>query len=184
MFSYPLKLDNTWFDSVLNELTPAQTNWLFEVGSLTAKLKSQSQHFEVKVLSEVTQLLSSEQAEILGVSVQQALFREVILYCDGIAQVYAQSWIPLAYQNQHSQSLTSLGSKPLGEMIFKDPNLTRNTIEIAKFTQQHGIAALCQYLELKLESCWGRRSVFSLQQQKLLVCEIFLPGSLIETSQI
>lgn len=182
VLDYPLTLDNNWFDFALDELNETERNWLFETSSLTARLKLNSQYFEVKVLSEVVQDLTFEQAEILKVDVQSALFREVILYCDNKPQVYAQSWIPLEEQRLQSHDLGSLGTKPLGEQIFKDPSIKRENIEIAKFDETHPVANVAQMLELEALNSWGRRSVLSLASQKLLVCEIFLPGSFLETT--
>jgi len=181
VLDYPLTLDNNWFDFVLDELNETQISWLFETSSLTARLKLNSQYFEVKVLSEIVQNLTLEQANILNVAKQSALFREVILYCDDQPQVYAQSWIPLETQQLPSHNLASLGTKPLGEQIFKDPSIERDIIEIAKFDASHPVAQVAQILGLPELNNWGRRSVLSLAKQKLLVCEIFLPGSFLET---
>jgi chorismate--pyruvate lyase len=181
VLDYPLTLDNNWFDSVIDELNEIERNWLFETSSLTARLKQNSQYFEVKVLSEIVQDLTLEQADLLKVDVQSALFREVVLYCDNKPQVYAQSWIPLDKQQLLNHNLGSLGEKPLGEQIFKDPSIKRDIIEIAKFSAEHPIANVAKMLDLDELNSWGRRSVLSLASQKLLVCEIFLPGSFLET---
>lgn len=181
VLDYPLTLDNNWFDSVIDELNETEINWLFETSSLTARLKQNSQYFEVKVLSEIVQKLTLEQAGILKVDIQSALFREVILYCDNKPQVYAQSWIPLDEQQLSNHNLGTLGTKPLGEQIFKDPSINRDIIEIAKFNAMHPIANVAKMLDLDELNNWGRRSVLSLASQKLLVCEIFLPGSFLET---
>jgi len=181
VLDYPLTLDNNWFDSVLDELNETERNWLFETSSLTARLKQNSQYFEVKVLSEIVQDLTLEQADLLKVDKQSALFREVVLYCDNKPQVYAQSWIPLDKQQLLNHNLGSLGEKPLGEQIFKDPSIKRDIIEIAKFSAEHPIANVAKMLDLDELNSWGRRSVLSLASQKLLVCEIFLPGSFLET---
>ena len=181
VLDYPLTLDNNWFDSVIDELNETEINWLFETSSLTARLKQNSQYFEVRVLSEIVQKLTLEQADILKVDIQSALFREVILYCDNKPQVYAQSWIPLDEQQLSNHNLGTLGTKPLGEQIFKDPSINRDIIEIAKFSAMHPIANVAKMLDLDELNNWGRRSVLSLASQKLLVCEIFLPGSFLET---
>jgi len=181
---YPLTLDNNWFDFVPDELNETESNWLFETSSLTARLKLNSKYFEVKVLSEIVQYLTLTQASILKVDVQPALFREVILYCDDKPQVYAQSWIPLEVQKLQSHNLASLGTKPLGEQIFKDPSIERDIIEIAKFDVSHPVAKVAEMLGLSELNSWGRRSVLSLAQKKLLVCEIFLPGSFLETKAL
>ena len=66
---------------------------LFEQHSLTAKLKSRAQLFSVKVLSEQVFNLSQEQQKLLNCTASSALNREVLLMCDEIPMVYAQSWL-------------------------------------------------------------------------------------------
>ncbi len=174
MHNFPLSLENTWLDVIPKELTKLQHEWLFETGSLTQKLKQKCTHFYLKVLSEVTSILTAEQAKILDIAIQPALFREVLLFCDEQPHIYAQSWIPLGLGENH---LTQMGNMPLGERIFKEPNLTRHAISVAKFEKNHPISQLACNLGLGAEICWARRSVFSIDEQRLLVCETFLPGS-------
>ncbi|WP_350609556.1 chorismate lyase, partial [Pseudoalteromonas sp. 41-MNA-CIBAN-0057] len=81
----------------------AEQEWLFEPHSLTAKLKSQSQRFAVKVLSEQKVNLSQPQQALLSNEVNTVLNREVLLLCDDKPVVYAQSWLPISNNNTNNQ---------------------------------------------------------------------------------
>ena len=50
-----------------------------------------------------------------------------------------------------------IGNKPLGEILFTDPNILREPIEVTFHNDT-----------------WGRRSVFVLYNSRILVSEFFL----------
>lgn len=178
MFEYPLSLESHWLHQANWPLTESQQQWLFGTGSLTAKLKEATEQFSVEVLSEKRQLLTQQQAQSCGLEVREVLIREVLLIGDGQAQVYAQSWIPTQLL-KNDLSLAALGNKPLGEYLFQHADLIRNTIEITQYSAAHPIAQLANTFNLPVAACFGRRSVFSLAEYKIMVCEVFLPKSVL-----
>ena len=175
MITYPLSISANWqCASSVSGLSCVKQQWLFEPSSLTAKLKSKSKTFSVKVLSEQLFTLSPKQQALLGCSTQIAINREVILLCDNTPMVYAQSWLP---KGDKSNPLHNMGERPLGDVIFKNPALKRTDIEVATFNLSHSIQQLLAQLNLPNTELLGRRSVFSLHEYKFLVCEVFLPGA-------
>ncbi|SFT83635.1 chorismate lyase [Pseudoalteromonas sp. DSM 26666] len=177
MITFPLSLSADWQStSQVCGLSSAEQEWLFEPHSLTAKLKSQSQRFAVKVLSEQKVNLSQPQQALLSNEVNTVLNREVLLLCDDKPVVYAQSWLPISSNNTNNQ-LHNMGERPLGDVIFQDPALKRTDIEIARFDDNHSLQSLVSELNLPNRSLLGRRSVFSLHDYQFLVCEVFLPGA-------
>jgi len=82
------------------------------------------------------------------------IVREVSLYGDNQPVVFARSVIP---KNAKTDSIMRIGNKPLGEILFTDPNTLREPIEV---TFQNDI--------------WGRRSVFVMNNSRILVSEFFL----------
>lgn len=170
-------LQANWQKPAAFTLTPAQSSWLLETDSLTARLKSKSSHFHLRLLSEV----ESELPVLLQLKLQlrlqsdlanteRAVLREVILNCDQQAMVYAQSWLPHSTL-QAIAPLAELGEQPLGEFIFRHPALQRGPIELARLeSQKLRLNDACPQAEI-----WARRSVFLLDQHPLLVVEAFLP---------
>ncbi len=177
MQNFPLSIACNWQTRAEAKLPENPlASWLFETGSLTERLRSHSERFDVEVMNEIRQPVEAQQREILGTQAQTLLNREVLLICDGQPMVYAQSWIPEGAR-VGAQGLDKLGSRPLGEVIFSDKNLTRQAIEVGCFEREHDVARLSRSLKLPDQTLWGRRSVFMLPEENILVCEIFLPRS-------
>jgi chorismate--pyruvate lyase len=164
------QLDASW-QSAGQLVLPAQLEpWLISQGSLTALLKSRCQAFRLELVTEHWQALP----DFLQQRWQQVegLKRDVILWCDDKACVYAQSWLPESTLEQ-MQPLARLGAQPLGEYIFQHASLERGAIEVALLEPGLLLPVVGRQQQL-----WARRSIFSVQQQPLLVQEIFLPGVL------
>ncbi|GAA59205.1 chorismate--pyruvate lyase [Pseudoalteromonas sp. BSi20652] len=179
MTTFPISLSANWqCTSKVGGLSSSEREWLFEPHSLTAKLKSRAQIFSVKVLSEQVFNLTVEQKVLLNCKASSALNREVLLLCDNIPMVYAQSWLPDNQRsNQLKNPLHNMGERPLGDVIFQNSDLVRKGIEVARFDTQHSIQQLAEQLNLPAQKLLGRRSVFSLKDYNFLVCEVFLPGA-------
>jgi chorismate lyase len=177
VITFPVSLSANWqCTSLISDLSPCEQEWLFEPHSLTAKLKSRAQHFSVQVLSEQQFQLTPAQQQLLACKENTALNREVLLLCDEQPVVYAQSWLPSTVSGVKNQ-LHNMGERPLGDVIFQHPDLSRTDIEIARFDTQHPLQKLVAHLNLPQQTLLGRRSLFSLKNYKFLVCEVFLPGA-------
>ena len=177
MPTYPLSLEAHWQDVTDVDLPQSLLDWLIEPNSLTKRLKSHCQRFTVEVLSEQIFDASAHVSELFKAHSQQVRVREVVLFCDTHPMVYAQSWIPEQPQLQANIDLRHLGDKPLGEVIFQDPKLSRQQIQIADFSDNGDVARLCANYQLPCQPLWGRRSRFDLTGQQIMVCEVFLPGA-------
>jgi len=96
--------------------------------------------------------------------------------CDNQPVVYARTVTP----RTNPPWLAKLGKKPLGSVLFADKSMQRTEMEIARLEPGQLLYRLAtQHLpknEATHNTIWGRRSVFYLSGQPLLVCEIFLPG--------
>ncbi len=156
---------------------PGIKRWLCDKGSLTAGLKALApDDFRVRVLAQGWgKPLLSEQ-KLLGMgSGEMAIVREVELLCGGEPWVFARTLIPARSLRGAARRLTFLGDRPLGEVLFADPQLRRGEIQMARITPRHKIFSRATR---HLDSCgeiWGRRSLFRLAGKPLLVNEIFLP---------
>ena len=153
--------------------------WLFDQGSLTRRIIQNCQHgFRVEVLSQKWQRPLLNEALRLGVAPEQrALLREVLLYCGDTPWVFARSVLPRKTLTGPRQVLAKLGSRPLGEILFSDPAIVRDELEVARISRdQRMFACATQHLQSMPEYVWGRRSVFYLHGKPLLVNEVFLPS--------
>lgn len=107
----------------------------------------------------------------------RALIRTVQLLCDGQPWIYARTIIPVTSLRGKLRRLAHLGSRPLGAMLFADPGMRREVVELARIKPGQPLYAdaSCRIRQRPGE-IWGRRSVFRIAGKPLLVSEIFLPG--------
>jgi chorismate lyase len=148
-------------DKTMRARVPAPLwSWLTETGSLTQRLKMHCRGvFDLVVLDERDEPLSEADAALVGLEPgAPARVREVQLCCDGVPCIYARSLLPYLTLHGAGGALDGLGKRPLGDALFAYPDMARGPIEVSEGAE------------------WGRRSVFRLAGQPVLVAEYFLPG--------
>lgn len=163
----------TWQQPSTNNWSALARDWLFDPSSLTAKLKSHCQQFQVQLLGQREAPLLADEQAWLGPQ-ESCIVREVILWCDGQPWVFARSVFPFSALAQQQLRLEDLGTKPLGEHLFKQPDLTRSALEISSFSPTTKVGKLHQQLGFGPATLWGRRSRFTAAGQHVLVAEVFL----------
>lgn len=164
--------------------------WLFDSGSLTERLKKTfPEPFQVMVLFHDWGQ-AQEDEQLLLDAAGRTLVREVVLHCHGVPLVFARSIIPEHTISQGNDDLLCLGTRPLGAHLFANPALKRGPFQQIKLSVPELKA---RYLEvfsgMPQDDLWGRRSVFQLNAQPLLVSEFFLPNflsqlALVEAKQL
>jgi chorismate--pyruvate lyase len=166
---------------LISHVPVAMAPWLFDKGSLTRRILLHCENkFRVEVLSQQWQRPLLNEALRLGVHPEHfALIREVLLYCGEEPWVFARSVLPRKTLTGPHRFLSKLGNRPLGEILFSDPNIRRDALEVACIKQgQRMFNCATQSLKQVPESVWARRSVFYLHKKSLLVNEVFLPAIL------
>ncbi len=158
---------------------PLLHEWLQDTGSLTARLIAQSQgRFSVEVLLQGFGKIRLDERHALMLNKQRLnkhqaiLIREVILYGNNQPWIFARSLLPLSSLTGRLRQLRKTSRKPLGAFLFKQPQLQRSAIEIARINPKHHYLPKQFHLN---QPVWGRRSVFFVDQKPLLVSEVFLP---------
>lgn len=156
-------------------LTPQLKSWLFDSASLTSRLiKYSNNNFSVKMISVKRATPTADEIFALGLKARShALIREVLLCCANEPVVYARTIIPASSLRGALRGLVLLGNKPLGAVLFADKLMHRKHIEVAQLQPKNKCYAWSGYEGD--ENIWGRRSVFVLKKQSLLVSEFFLP---------
>jgi len=151
-------------------------HWLFDSGSLTARLIEHCNgEFSVKVIAIKRATPTPDEIAALGMRPRShAVIREVHLCCDNKPLVCARTIIPVSSLRGALRGLALLGNKPLGVVLFSDKSMRRKPMEITSLKPGHKCHAWTQCMTHT--TVWGRRSIFSLKQQELLVSEFFLPA--------
>ena len=131
------------------------SRWLLDGQSLTYKLKEKYNDFRVNVLSQEQNSPYECELKLLGSLTNLAIIvREVELLGSQRPVVNARSLIPLT---NDTIDILKIGSRPLGEILFNDPEIKRGHLEVGSFNNS-----------------WARRSTFTISKTNLLVTEIFL----------
>jgi len=153
-------------------------HWLVDTASLTQRIVYYcDQGFRVQVINQKWQRPMRNEARLLQLKQgNHALVRQVYLYCGDTPWVYARTILPPDTLTGPQRRLANLKSRSLGAMLFADPSMQRDEVQIACLTAQDKLFNLAtRASEAAPEVIWGRRSVFRLSNKPLLVTEIFLP---------
>ncbi len=154
-------------------------SWVYETGSLTQRLRKQYPgQLRVRILfHQWKPAFPGECAQLRLDHHRFQLVREVLLYADQTPLILARTILPEKTIKIAKRNLSHLGTRPLGEVIFSYPNLERGSLQISSIAARYWSPALHHSLDLP-DNIWGRRTVYRIQKQPLLVSEFFLPGAL------
>lgn len=168
-----------WRSAAAPSLTPHQKFWLFRPGALTAGLRRLG-HLELRVEREQVKGLHSDEAWMLARPARSEIWlREICMSIDGTDAVFARSFTPLAASHALWQGMRRLRTRPLADMLYHDPQITRSRFFVCRLHRQQ---PLYRSMRLRLGAdcpdatdVLARCSVFWRLGQPLLVAEAFLP---------
>jgi chorismate lyase len=157
-------------------LAKALQSWLIDTGSLTARLQIRYSHFAVKPVAVKYAKAIQDEAALLNLpAYKTALIREVLLMGNNQPVVFAHSVLPHESLCGAWCGLGKLGNKPLGASLFANPRVKRTPLEYKKLSRHHPISMqVAEHLQVSPKALWARRSIFSLNCDKILVTEVFL----------
>jgi len=153
--------------------------WLLHPGSLTRLLQENlgdalglvlvNQGWEQPMPNEATLLEIEED--------MRCLVRHVRLTAHGHSRVLARVVIPESAMSSAIEKLLERKNEPLGPLLFADPDIERESLEIALLRRHDSV-----FEELR-DPAWCRRSVLSARDQRLLIYEAFLPALFEQTTR-
>jgi chorismate--pyruvate lyase len=152
--------------------------WLLDPASLTLRLQNLCpDRFRVQLLSQGWGSPRLDEAQALGMrGGERAIIRQVHLLCGNQPWIYARTIIPATSMRGKLQRLAHLGTRPLGAMLFADPGMRREFVELANIKPGEALFQdATRHMPRQPGDIWGRRSVFRIAHKPLLVSEIFLP---------
>lgn len=151
-------------------------SWVYEPGSLTQRLRTEyGSAVTVKVLFQQWQSPFLTESQRLHLPCYRySLIREVLLHVDNKPLILARTVLPQATINIAKRKLSNLGTRPLGEVIFSYPNLARLETDICCVSEKIWSSQLKQQVTIEGQIC-GRRTVYAIEQQPMLVSEFFMP---------
>ena len=151
-------------------------SWMYESGSLTQRLRDYyGAGVAVKVLLKRWQTPFLSERRLLNLPEHQySLTREVLLYVRGKPLILARTIIPAATVKTAKSNLSRLGNRPLGEIIFSYPKLERIAMDVTLINPSIWTSSALAEVNIK-QPLWGRRTVYGIAHQHMLVSEFFLP---------
>jgi chorismate--pyruvate lyase len=151
--------------------------WLQDHQSLTLRLQQHYKKFQVLPLSVAYGKAYADESKMLNISPRTfVLKRDVFLQGDEKNVVFAHSVLPKKILRGQWMGLKSLGAKPLGAMLFANPQVKRTALRYKKLSRQHVLnKSLQKYMADAPKLLWARRSVFSYRGAEMIVTEVFLP---------
>ncbi|HZH55749.1 chorismate lyase [Yanghanlia caeni] len=169
-----------WLSAPPPSLTSHQKFWLLRPGALTGGLR-QLGSVDLRVMREKVAGLHADEAWMLARPAHSPIWlREICMAIDGIDSVYARSFTPLAASHALWQGMRRLRTRPLADMLYHDPQITRSRFFVCRLHRQH---PLYRSMQLQLgpgcppaQSVLARCSVFWRLNEPLLVAEAFLPA--------
>lgn len=158
-------------------LSRLERDWLLDDSSLTRRLqRTCNGTFHVEVISQRLERPMLSEARALGRPWREiALVRQVRLCCGAQPWIFARTIIPLPSMRGGLRRLSRLDDRPLGAVLFADSTMQRQPLEVARITPRHRLYRLADQAATDNEPLWGRRSVFTLRGNPLLVSEFYLP---------
>jgi len=169
-------------DGALRRRVPAALrSWLIDTASLTERLRGIfGGSFRVNLRGQRWERPGFSERAVLGMADHRvALIREVHLQCAGSSVVFARTIMPAEALCGSGRRLARLGERPLGAMLFANRSIVRGDLEIARVEPGCDIYATAAGATTG-QGLWGRRSIFLVGGQPILVNEIFLPAILRE----
>lgn len=170
----PLWLENQ--HGTRHKLPEAVQSWTYESGSLTQRLRATyGNAVAVNVLFQQWRVPFLTERKLLGLHEQRVcLTREVLLHANGKPLILARTILPAATIKVANRSLSKLGTRPLGEVIFSYPHLERIAMDVSLIKPNEWTSNALSIAHIK-QPIWGRRTVYAIKHKQMLVSEFFLP---------
>lgn len=151
--------------------------WVALTSSMTCALRQRvGDALQLEVLRDETGAFLPDEALALGTGKLGGHVREVVLG-DGQRPWITARTVYTRYLPGQRHSLSGLGSRPLGELLFArgSPRWTRR--ECTTIRRDAALQPLVRRAAGCIqEACWARRTVFLHEGHRLLVTEIFMPA--------
>lgn len=171
-----LRRDPTWRPyrhMDLQRLPLVWQSWLGETGSLTQRLRSEYGEISVEILQQGWRQAFASERRLLPGPDQRLWLREVVLSVPHRPLIVARTVIPAMTIRNTQHRLLRLGNRPLGDVMFRAPSLTRAARQwtiVPVYAWRAGVQGTW-----KTPVC-GRRTLYRMAGQPLLVSEFFLPA--------
>lgn len=127
----------SWYPRALQQRLTSdyrQRSWLNTVQSLTKRIRQHCPQMQVKVLFQGIDKIYIDEALQLRLPLNQRVWvREVLLQCEQDNWVFARTVIPHFSVGNPWRILQTLGTQPLGEVLFELPQIKRSAFHFQSY---------------------------------------------------
>ena len=154
------------------------STFLFENGSLSRLIQERFRRkLRIDLINESWSTAMTYEKKLLSLRNYEIIFaREAYLSCNNKKLVYARTVIPRKTLKAQNHTLTRLGQKPLGEILFNNNKIFRGNIKYAKIPLHNELHNKAKKHCNIYSDLYGRQSIFYVKNKPLLLIEVFLPG--------
>lgn len=165
----------SWTSQPSPILSAHEKAWLYQPGSLTNQLRALGA-FTIEIVDQgYAEATATDSAVLPGTEGALMWIRSVLMRIEGRPFVVARSIAPNQAVQTEWDALANHGLRPLGEILYDDPSITRKPFEWAMLAADDPLYATAhQYCEENARLL-ARRSTFIRHDQPLLIEECFLP---------
>ena len=151
--------------------------FLFENGSLSQLIQNRFRRkLHIDLINESWSTAMTYEKKLLSLRNYEIIFaRESYLSCNNKKLVYARTVIPRKTLKAQNHTLTRLGQKPLGEILFNNNKIFRKNIKYAKIPLHNELHNKAKKHCNIYSDLYGRQSIFYVKNKPLLLIEVFLP---------
>ncbi|TAL88314.1 MAG: chorismate lyase [Candidimonas sp.] len=169
-----------WQSTAAPSFTHIQKHWLSRPDALTAGLRQIGQ-VRLLVVREQADSLTTAEAWLLQLPPKSPIWmREIMMSIDGVASVVARSFTPLVASHGWWQGMRRLRARPLADMLYGNPQITRSAFFSRRLDSQQPFYATIKrsfsHQAPPAKMLLARCSVFWRARQPLVVAECFLPA--------
>lgn len=159
-------------------LSTATRAWLQCAGSLTERLRLHFPAVRVQPLRQSRRRPNRDECAALRLPRHQRVrVRDVVLHSGETALIFAHTVTPLSGLRGPWRALKRLGVRPLGELLFGQPRISREPLAYRALDARHPLyRAAAARLSKPPARLWARRARYRYQGAPLLVSEVFLPA--------
>jgi chorismate--pyruvate lyase len=170
-----------WYSPATLHLTipSAMREWLTDEGSLVLRLRAAgATQPRVTVLHQTWTYPLADERDALRIPHRcYALIREILISNADQPLIFARTIFPKQTLTGPQRLLGHLGTRTLGSVLFKHPQLTRSDFEVAYIKPaQSWHRHIATHHPIHEAALWARRSQFFIKQKPMLVTEVFLPA--------
>lgn len=160
------------------KMSPKFCDVFFDPGSMTAILNKLSNHnLTITLLQHQWQQPQESEQNSLQFKNLWGIGREVLLNGFGQPWIYARTFFPEAVVRAHGSQFSALGTRPLGEILFNNPQCHRSEFSFACLNPGHReFQAAAVHFQQKTDHLWARHSQFYLPSGAITLLEVFSPA--------